>query len=148
MAKLEEIAELLTEEIYGFNKSIDRLEELSEYLGDIKVRADATNIEQLLQKHFHKQEENLSGQSSKLDKVYETMEDTYLLPRWIVILFFVCVGVTFLSVGAAIFYYQKNDNTKETMTQYIRHYNSFFKDTPEAKKLYQEWTDKEKNRAK
>lgn len=148
MAKLEEIAELLTEEIHGFNTSIDRLEELSEYLGDIKVRADATNIEQLLQKHLCKQEENLSEQSSKLDKVYETVEDTYLFPRWIIILFFVCIGVTFLSVGAAIFYYQKNDDTEETKTRYVRHYNSFFKDNPEAEKLYQEWADKENNHTK
>ncbi|RAV28515.1 DUF6730 family protein [Sinomicrobium soli] len=148
MAKIEEIAELLTEEIHGFNQSINRLEELTKCLGDIKVKADATNIEQLLRTGLRSQGKNLSEQGSKLDKVFELVEGTYLFPRWLVIIFFVCIGTTLLCLGISFFYYQKNENTEVTMNRYVRHYNSFFRDAPEAEKLYQDWADKEKNRAK
>ncbi|SDB58953.1 hypothetical protein SAMN03097699_2367 [Flavobacteriaceae bacterium MAR_2010_188] len=50
--KLDEVMELLTEELDGFNKSIDRLEKLTKNVDDIKIKADTSKIEHLLETHL------------------------------------------------------------------------------------------------
>lgn len=48
MAKLDEIMEVFIQEIAGFNKSIRKLEELSEKFNNIKVQTDTSSLEFLL----------------------------------------------------------------------------------------------------
>jgi len=45
MAKLDEIAELLTEEIKGFENSADRMEQRKKFLIDYKVQDDTSDID-------------------------------------------------------------------------------------------------------
>ena len=44
--KLDEVMELLSDELDGFNKSIDRLERLTQNTDNIKVIPDTSEIEQ------------------------------------------------------------------------------------------------------
>ena len=46
--KLDEIMELLTDELDGFNRSIVRLEQLTQNTDNIKVIPDTSEIESLL----------------------------------------------------------------------------------------------------
>ena len=47
MKKMDEIMELLTEEIEGFNSSIRKLQELSKKWDNLKIKADSSDIELL-----------------------------------------------------------------------------------------------------
>ena len=62
----------------------------------------------------------------------QTVKGTYLFPRWLVVMFLVCFGITLLCLGTAFYYYRKNQNTEATMNRYVRHYNRFLKEHPEA----------------
>ncbi len=51
MAKLDEIAELLTEEIKGFENSINRMEQLKKFLMTYKVKADTSDVDFILKRY-------------------------------------------------------------------------------------------------
>ncbi|UGU14440.1 hypothetical protein LS482_12085 [Sinomicrobium kalidii] len=144
MGKLEEIAELLTEEIHGFNQSIDRLEGLSEYLGDIKVKADATEVEQLLKEHLNKHREIQSRHDENLTEVYKAVKGTYRLPRWLVISFIVVHALTLASIIYSVHLHNKKKSWEEKYERVIRHYRAFMEENPEAKALYENWLNEEK----
>lgn len=51
MAKLEEVAELLTEEIKKFENSISRLEGLHAFLRNYRLKPDTTDIDFILRRY-------------------------------------------------------------------------------------------------
>ncbi len=66
--KLDEVMELLTDELDGFNKSIVRLERLTQNTENIKVIPDTTEIERLLREH-------LNSEKDKNSKLQESVQD-------------------------------------------------------------------------
>ena len=144
MGKLEEIAELLTEEIHGFNQSIDRLEGLSECLGDIKVKADATEVESLLKGHLEQYREIQSHHDENLTEVYKAVKGTYRLPRWLVISFIVVHALTLASIIYSVHLHNKKKYWEEKYEGIRRHYNYFMEDNPEVRAQYEKWIREEK----
>ncbi|MGS2739973.1 DUF6730 family protein [Sinomicrobium sp. M5D2P17] len=144
MGKLEEIAELLTEEIHGFNQSIDRLEELSEYLGDIKVKADATEVESLLKGHLEQYREIQSRHDENLTEVYKAVKGTYRLPRWLVISFIMVHALTLASIIYSVHLHNKKKYWEEKYERIRGHYHYFMEDNPEVRTQYEKWIREEK----
>lgn len=50
--KLDEVMELLSDELDGFNKSINRLEKLTQNVENIKIKPDTAEIERMLPEHL------------------------------------------------------------------------------------------------
>ncbi len=68
--KLDEVMELLSDELNGFNKSITKLEKLTENVDNINIKADISNIEYYLQDHLRTEKEK----SQKLQEAFQRME--------------------------------------------------------------------------
>ncbi|PHN93392.1 hypothetical protein CSC80_10720 [Maribacter sp. 6B07] len=66
--KLDEVMELLTDELDGFNKSIVRLEKLTQHTDNINVIPDTSEIERLLREH-------LNSEMTKTEKLQESVQD-------------------------------------------------------------------------
>ncbi len=73
--KLDEVMELLNDELDGFNKSIIKLEKLTENVAKIKTMADTSAIEYRLQEHLkvekemhHKTQEAIRNMEKQLSK--------------------------------------------------------------------------------
>jgi hypothetical protein len=66
--KLDEVMEMLTDELDGFNKSIVRLERLTQNTDNIKVMPDTSEIERLLQEH-------LNSEKTKTERLKESVQD-------------------------------------------------------------------------
>ncbi len=66
--KLDEVMELLTDELDGFNKSIVRLEQLTQNTDNIKVMPDTSEIERLLQEY-------LNSEKTKTERLQESVQD-------------------------------------------------------------------------
>ena len=66
--KLDEIMELLNDELDGFNKSIVRLERLTQNTNNIKVVPDTSEIERLLREH-------LNSEKTKTERLQESVQD-------------------------------------------------------------------------
>ncbi len=65
--KLDEVMELLTDELDGFNKSIVRLERLTQNTDNIKVIPDTSEIERLLREH-------LNSEKTKTERLQEFLQ--------------------------------------------------------------------------
>ncbi len=68
--KLDEVMELLSDELDGFNKSIAKLEKLTENVDKINIKADTSNIEYYLQDHLRIEKDK----SQKLQETFQRME--------------------------------------------------------------------------
>lgn len=146
MAKLDEIAELLTEEINGFEKSIGRLEKVHENLQNLPLKADTSELNTLLKEYSNNQKNNIKEQQRLMERILHKVERSILLPSWAIKLTWGLLVTVLLVFGFSI--YQVSRIAKKEEAAYIKgqddaieHYATFFKESPEAKELYQKWLE-------
>lgn len=144
MAKLDEIAELLTEEINGFEKSIGRLEKAHENLRNLPLRPDTTEINALLKDYNNNQRKTIEEQHRLMQRILGKVEKSILLPSWAIKLSWGLLVTVLLVIGFSI--YQVSRVSKKEEAAYlkgqddaIKHYIKFLEESPDAKELYREW---------
>lgn len=79
--KLDEIMELLTDELDGFNKSILRLEQLNQNTDNIKVLPDTKEIERLLREHLNSEKANNSKLQESVQDIRQQILKARLVPK-------------------------------------------------------------------
>lgn len=147
MAKLEEIAALLTEEIEGFNVSVDKLERLSKKLHKVKVKADASEIRYLLEVHLKKQGQFEQEQAKNIRELLGHIDRSKLFPKWLVVCSVVFV-VLLLTLGFTALHFRHRNQQLKNESMFIKeHYRSFMEKHPEVKAQYLKWTDDHENQA-
>ncbi|THV61306.1 hypothetical protein EZV76_02975 [Flagellimonas alvinocaridis] len=146
MAKLDEIAELLTEEINGFEKSIGRLERVRENLQNLPLRPDTTEISALLKEYSNDQKKTIEEQQRLMQRILHKVEKSIQLPSWAIKLSWGLLVCILLVLGFSI--YQVSRISKKEEAAYIKgrdsalgHYNAFLDGSPQAKELYQKWLE-------
>ena len=146
MAKLEEIAELLTEEINGFEKSIGRLEKVHEDFKNLPLRPDTSELNALLKEYGNKQKNDIKEQQRLMERILHKVERSVLLPSWAIKLTWGLLVTVLLVLGFSI--YKVSRISKKEQVAYvegqddaIEHYRTFFEESPEAKELYQKWLE-------
>jgi len=144
MAKLDEIAELLTEEINGFEKSIGRLEKAHENLKNLPLRPDTTEIKVLLNDYGNNQKKIVEEQQKLMQRILHKVERSILLPSWAIKLTWGLLVTVLLVLGFSI--HQVSRIAKKEEAAYlkgqegaIKHYGTFLDESTQAKELYQEW---------
>lgn len=73
--KLDEVMELLSDELEGFNKSIKRLEKLTQNVDNVNIKADTSNIEYYIQEHLKAEREKLI---IRLKQLFEILKSSCL----------------------------------------------------------------------
>ena len=99
MKKLDEIMEVMTDELDGFNKSISKLEKLSKNINDIDVKADSSKIEHLLKEHLKEQSGLLLQCTSEVGDTNKNLKRAKLTPKWLLALFCIASAITMLTMG-------------------------------------------------
>ena len=79
--KLDEVMELLTDELDGFNKSIDRFEKLTQNTDNIKVMPDTSKIERLFQEHRNSEKVNTERLQESVQDIRSQISKARLVPR-------------------------------------------------------------------
>lgn len=151
MAKLDEIAELLTEEIKGFENSVDRMERLKKFLMEYKVQADTTDIDFILKRYNDHQKKAVEEQHKVMAQAVRSIRDSMVCPKWAVKLFVALSIVIFLVLGFSIYKVSRIPEIeraayKKGEDRALIHFRTFFEANPEADGIYREWmeTDGEK----
>jgi hypothetical protein len=146
MAKLDEIAELLTEEINGFEKSIGRLEKVHEDLQNLPLRPDNTEIKALLKDYSNNQKKTIEEQQKLMQRILGKVEKSILFPSWALKLSWGLLVCVLLVLGFSI--YQVSRISKKEEAAYIKgqdsamgQYGTFLDESPQAKELYQKWVE-------
>ncbi|MEL6484779.1 MAG: DUF6730 family protein [Bacteroidota bacterium] len=144
MAKLDEIAELLTEELKSFEHSVSRMEKLKEFLMGYKVSADTADIDYLLKGYNDNQKKAIEEQNKLLANVIYHVKKSIAFPKWAVKLFWGFLVVILLVLGYAIFQIASIPKKEQAAfsqgeSNAVRHFEWFMEEIPEAGALYEEW---------
>lgn len=83
MARIEDLAALLTEEIDEFKGSVERLNEIIQKTKSIKLEPDNTKLVEIMQKFSIHLQELTEKQKEVSDKAIEKFENTSFYPAWL-----------------------------------------------------------------
>ncbi len=97
MKKLDEIMELLTDEINGFQNSIKKLEDLSKGLNKVKV--DTSKLEYHLKEHLRHQEKVQLLNKRTLNDIDKKLKRAKLIPKWLLVLFLSVSIILSMTIG-------------------------------------------------
>ncbi|MEM9078799.1 MAG: DUF6730 family protein [Bacteroidota bacterium] len=97
MKKLDDIMELLTDEINGFQNSIKKLEVLSKGLNEVKV--DTSKFEYHLKEHLRHQVRIQSQNTRTLNDINKRLKRAGLIPKWLLILFLSLLIILSMVIG-------------------------------------------------
>ncbi len=146
MAKLDEIAELLTEEIKGFENSVNRMEELKAFLMTYKVQADTSHIDFILKEYNDHQKKAIENQHKLMGNVVYYIKKSMTFPKWATKLFWGLLVIIFLVLGYSVYKVSRIPEIKQEAfgqgeEKAVGHFRAFFEASPEASELYQEWRE-------
>jgi t-SNARE complex subunit (syntaxin) len=142
--KLDEIMELLTDELNGFNRSLEKLEKLTKNADHIKIRPDTSEIEHLLIEHLNSEKaKNSKLQESVLD-IEKQISSARLIPKkqlwihysiWLVSL----VIIAYLAFKASRIDKIQEKAFAEGEQNVILSLRGYFDQNPQHYESYQKW---------
>ena len=102
MAKLDEIAELLTEEIHSFEQFVNKLEVLQKSLEDCKLEPDTSLVNQMLHDYHEKQIWRQQRLHEMVSAIKMSIERSQMIPGWQIKLFWAFGFLNLLGWGITI----------------------------------------------
>ena len=148
MAKLDEIAELLTEEIKGFESSVNRMEELKAFLMTYKIQADTSDIDFILKRYNDHQKKAVDNQHKLMANVVYYIKKSMTFPKWAIKLFWGLLVCIFLVLGFSVYKVSRISKLEQVAygqgeEKAVAHFRAFFEASPEASALYEKWLEPE-----
>ena len=147
MKKMEEMMELLTEEIEGFKKSVDKLETLSEKLKELKIKKDTSGIEQHINDFLKEQRRTTKTYRDKTIEIHEGIKSARIIPNWLAMLFCIALSIQVLSLSYFAHQFIRFEDKKMEAYNEGRkegHNNSkaYFEDHPIIHEDFKKWSRK------
>ena len=148
MAKLDEIMEVLTQEISGFNKSISKLEELSEKFNNLKIQTDTSSLEFLLKGFFRTQKESIATYEKRMDEVLKKIEKSRWTPKWEVALLYIFLSINTIAFGYFGYYFinydlKMQDAVSKAKQESLGRARGYFEDHEVIYKDFKRWAKRQ-----
>ncbi len=145
--KLDEIMELLTDELDGFNKSLGRLERLTRNVEDIKIKPDTSEIEEMLETHLQHEKERTIGLRASIRSLEEHLARANVTSKSRLWLHYSIWAVSLFIIGYLSFKVSKIDDFQEESRyqgrqEVITTLSDYFDKHPEQYKDYVQWLKK------
>lgn len=145
--KLDEIMELLNDELDGFNKTVDRLERLTQDVENIKIKPDTSEFERLLREHLNSEKtKNLKLQES-VHNIEAQISKARLVPKVQLWLQYSIWFISLVIIGYLGFKVSRIGNMKEKAfakgeQEVISNLKGYFDQYPQYYESYQKWIKK------
>jgi len=145
--KLDEIMELLNDELDGFNKTVDRLERLTQDVENIKIKPDTSEFERLLFEHLNSEKtKNLKLQES-VHNIEVQISKARLVPKVQLWLQYSIWFISLVIIGYLGFKVSRIGNMKEKAfangeQEVISNLKGYFDQYPQYYESYQKWIKK------
>jgi len=142
--KLDEVMELLTDELDGFNTSINRLERLAQNVENIKIRPDTAEIERMLFENLELQKQDNLKLEESFQHIEKRIKKSRLVPKVQVWLHYFIWFVTLLIIGYLAFKVSRTDDIRERAyvegkQRVISNLKGYFEENPNQYQDYQKW---------
>lgn len=142
--KLDEVMELLTDELDGFNRSIDRLERLAQNVDGIKIEPNTSEIENIIRKHLDSEKAKTSWFRESVQDIVVQLSSAQQVPKaqlWIQYLIWL---ISLAIIGYLTIKISRVDNLREQAflegeQSVISSLRGYFDQHPEQYVTYQKW---------
>ena len=139
--------ELLTEEIESFNKSINKLEILSEKFEDLKIKADTSSIEYHMKGFLREQKQAISIYKDRTTEIKKGIKSARITPNWLATFFCIAVSIQILSLSYFAYHYIRFEEKYIASFQKGRKEGShsirgYFEDHPVIYEDFKKWNSK------
>lgn len=147
--KLDEVMELLNDELDGFNKSIGRLERLTQNTDNIKIIPDTSEIERLLREHLNYEKVKNSELRQSVEDIGSQISKARLISKTQIWFHYWIWFVSLVIIGYLTFKVSQIDDVRERAfnegeQEVISDLREYFDQYPQHYKSYQKWV-KEKD---
>ncbi|TQI71984.1 hypothetical protein JM79_2935 [Gramella sp. Hel_I_59] len=147
MAKIDEIARLMTEEINDFKKSVEKLAELNIKLSQTRIKPDLDDVKNTLTKNLEEQNKKQERCLNDLQKVVKRTVDSQEQPRWLIISKLSLVLLSLIFVFYSLFKISSIPDLEKAaydkgQEQVLTHVKKFLSENKEASHIYNEWLTK------
>ena len=147
--KLDEVMELLSDELDGFNKAVDRLERLTKNVDNINIRPDTTEMESMLREHLTLEKARISQLNGSVQNIGQRVSKASLVPKTRMLFHYAIWILSLVIIGYLSFRISQIDHIRqkafaEGQQLVISSLRGYFDQNPEYYKSYQKWT-KEKD---
>ncbi|WP_299528848.1 DUF6730 family protein [Ulvibacterium sp.] len=144
MAKMDEIMEVLTQEISGFNKSIGKLEELSEKFKNLKVKTDTSKLEFRLDDFMKAQKLTKDSYEDRMELVLKKIEKSRWTPKWEVAVIYIVMCLNTIAFSYLGYYFVNYEQKKEAEIFKVKKESlgkakGYFDDHPIINKDFERW---------
>ncbi len=148
MAKMDEIMEVLTQEISGFNNSIGKLEELSEKFNDLKIQTDTSSLEFLLKGFLRTQKESIATYERKMEEVLRKIGKSRWTPKWEVALLYIFLSINTIAFGYFGYYFinydlKMQDAVSKARQEGLGRASGYFEDHEIIYKDFKRWAKRQ-----
>ncbi len=142
--------ELLSDELDGFDKALDRLERLTQNVDNINIRPDSTEMETMLREHLTAEKAKISRLEGSLQNIGERVSKSSLIPKarlwlhysiWIVSL----IVIGYLSFRVSGIYDIREKAFAKGQEQVISSLRDYFARNPGHYESYLKWTEENKS---
>jgi len=142
--KLDEVMELLTDELDGFNKAIDRLEKLTENVDNVKIEASTWKIQELISNHLEKERDFKKNIGRDILDISHNVSRARIIPKSLVRMLVGIWGISLVSVCYLGFKLAHMETAKERAfeeggQEVIKSLKAYFDKNPELYQSYEEW---------
>ncbi len=147
--RLDEIMELLNDELDGFNKSVDRLERLTQNVENINIKPDTSEIERMFQEYLNSDEEKNKRIQESIQNIGQQISKARLVPKVQLWLHYSIWMISLVIIGYLAFKVSRTGDIQERAfaegeQQMIFSLRDYYDQYPEHYESYLKWT-KEKD---
>ena len=148
--KLDEVMELLNDELNGFNKSLDRLERLTQNAENINIKPDTSQIERMLREHLNSEKDRKERIQASVQNIGEQISKAKLVPKvqlWLQysIWFISLVIIGYLAIKVSRIGDIQEKAFAEGEQQVISSLRGYFDKNPEQYQSYLKWIKEKDN---
>lgn len=142
--KLDEVMELLTDELDGFNKAITRLERLSQNTDNIKITPDTSEIERLLREYLESEKTKTERLKESVQEIRNQILKARLVPKIQLWIHYSIWFISLVVIGYLTFKVSGISSVQEKAfakgeQEVISNLKGYFDQNPGHYKSYQKW---------
>ena len=142
--KLDEVMELLTDELDGFNKALNKLQRLTKNVEDIRILPDTSEIEKLLENHLQREKEKTIDLQESVRSLKERLVKASLISKFQKWLHYFIWVLSLLIIGYLSFKVSKMEEIREESfaegkREVIISLKGYLDQHPEQYKEYEQW---------
>ena len=144
MAKIDELAELLVDELNDFKAALDKLQEVNRDLQSKPLKPDTSDMDKSMRDFISLQGQMFKEHQKSTFDLSRKLGRSNSYPNWFIALFLIFLMAFFTITGVCIY---RLDRISDTNTMYFKkgqesvmeHFNTFLIERPEIDKAFQEW---------